>query len=129
MNIKNLLNRYQEIEQQIYNYFGYKEDWSKFCIDDCTEYFWYFGKCEDVFYCNARNKEEAKKIILIGIESYSCRIINNHIYKKNDLTLMLLNTECDGNIFLSIFDNSKEIKNIINFHDTIDVDSETVDIR
>lgn len=113
MDIKNLLNKYQEIEQQIYDYFDYEEEWSKFCIENCTEYFWYLGKCEYVFYCNAKNKEEAKEIILIGVESYSSRIINNSIYKKNDLTLILLDTECDGNVFLSIFDNSKKIENIL----------------
>lgn len=112
MNIKNLLNRYQEIEQQIYNYFGYEEEWRKMPLDDCTEYFWCFDGNGNVHYCEAKNKTLAKEIIKKGEHSYSDKIRKNIIHIKCDLTLICLNTNCDFNVFLSIFDNSKEIKSI-----------------
>lgn len=46
-----------------------------------------------------------------GMKSYSHEIINNEVYKKEDFTMICVDTQTDGNDFLSIFDNSKRINN------------------
>jgi hypothetical protein len=35
-----LLDTYNEIRKQIFDYFGYVEDWVVIPLDDATEYYW-----------------------------------------------------------------------------------------
>jgi hypothetical protein len=125
-----LLDDYFDLQKQIYDYFGYKEDWVVFPIEDATEYYWCLPESDDesdeVHF--AESKENLEKIIANGFEwegdgidehdYYSNEIIApflpSGVYRGKDFTMICIDTETDGNRLLQIFDNVKEIKVKVN---------------
>ena len=103
-----ILDNYKDIERQIHEYFGYKEDWRIFPISDETESFWSLngeGPGEvhlSLEECNLR----------LGMKTiwpiYTQRHLPKWVYRGNDYTMIVVDTQTDGNKFLAIFDNKKE---------------------
>ncbi len=105
-----LLDDYFKLQNEIYEYFGYKEDWVVIPIDDAREYYWHVDDYEVRF---AKNK----KYVFYGTmedgyfnEIYTQRFLPKYIYRGKDYTMICVDTNTDGNKFLQIFDNKKEIK-------------------
>jgi hypothetical protein len=102
-----LLQEYQAKEKEIYQYFGYQENWTVYPIEDCTKYYWYidkdgvaFADTEDDLY----NEDKGNY--------YNCEIIKTRQHKTSvfpgaEYTMILVDTHTDGNRFCSIYDNSK----------------------
>jgi len=109
------LDEYFKLQNEIFEYFGYKEDWVVIPIDDGTEYFWYLegeGNGANVLF--AENKEN----VFDGTDEdgysrsiYTQRFLSKWVYRGKDYTMICTDTHTDGNKFLQIFDNEKEIKN------------------
>ena len=98
-----LLEKYFELQKEIYEYFGYEEEWSVYPIDDQTRYFWFIDTYLDVvWFFDDKEAYENED----GMHSYSCQIIE--IYRRDDYTMIKVDTNTDFNKFLSIYDNSKE---------------------
>ena len=102
----NLLDKYLQIQEEIFDYFGYVEDWSAFPIEDAREYYW---SCDRKIVCFADTEEElaAQQGNYYETEVYTYRHIKQYIYEGEDYTMILNDTCTDGNKFLSIFDNDK----------------------
>ena len=106
-----LLDEYFKIQKQIYDYFDYKEDWVIFPIDDATEYFWMlfdnnsvrFAETEEKLIDKNNDEEYGEN------EIYTQRFLPRSVYRTEDYTMICVDTCTDGNKFLQIFDNSKEI--------------------
>jgi len=104
-----LLKDYFKLQKEIYDYFGYVEDWVILPIDDCTNYFWIIDGTEISF---AEGKE-----MLNDVEAgnYYCneifhqRFLPKAIYHGVDYTMIVVDTHTDGNKLLQIFDNDKNI--------------------
>jgi hypothetical protein len=108
--VMDLLKTYFEIQKQIYDYFGYVEDWVKIPLDDSTDYWWILDEAGSTV-----RFSENKETIWNGAESYeNCiytqRFLPKWVYRAKDYTMICVDTRCDGNHFLQVFDNTKEIK-------------------
>lgn len=102
------LDEYNKLKKEIHEYFGYIEDWCIYPIEDSREVYW---KLEDDCVNFWNNKENVGKFL--DDDGYSHRILNNlpkSIYIKDNYTMIVVDTECDGNKYLQIFDNNKEVK-------------------
>ena len=111
-----LLNKYFELQKEIYDYFGYKEDWVVIPIEDAREYYWVLnqdknGSGEVRF---ADTKEDLTSDDGDGNTYsntiYTQRFLKKWVYRGKDYTMICVDTHTDGNKFLQIFDNKKEIK-------------------
>ena len=98
-----LLDEYKGKEKEIHEYFGYEEEWEMYPIDDCIKFYWTL-KEDHVWFWDTL--EEAK----IGEEEYSCYILSDGVYVKEDYTMIKVDSQTDGNKLLAIFDNYKEVK-------------------
>jgi len=126
-----LLDDYLELQKQIYNYFGYKEDWVVIPIDDRRNYYWTISYNLKniknrynwgIYYC------ESKKIMkdlvdcdfewernnisgsFYSDEIYTQRFLKKWAYRGKDFTMICVDTHTDGNKFLAIYSNEKEVK-------------------
>jgi len=105
-----LLDDYFELQEQIYKYFDYHEDWVVIPIEDTREYFWRldgagpgtirFADTEELL--NDPNKDYYENSI------YTQRFLDKWVYRAKDYTMICVDTHTDGNRFLQIFDNNKE---------------------
>jgi len=104
-----LLNDYFQLQKEIYQYFGYLETWKVFPIDDSTEYFWKIDHNQVKF---ADTEIELKNENGNYYENsfYSARNQKDNIYRGAEYTMIAVDTNTDGNKFLQIFSNSKELK-------------------
>lgn len=109
MKLLQLLKDYKDLEKEIYNYFSFEENWRVYPIEDSTQSEWSLTYSEIVYSNNLREdyKNEAN---YFGGALYSA----NSIYRTELYTGIIIDTECDGNIFFMIFDNAKEIKDLEN---------------
>ena len=104
-----LLDDYFKKQQEIFDYFGYVEDYRVIPIDDATEYYWCLDG-EKVRFANAIEKlkdEDAEGYY--ENEIYTQRFLPKWVYRRRDYTMICVDTCTDGNQFLQIFDNSKEV--------------------
>lgn len=112
-----LLKQYFDLQKKIYDYFGYEEDWVVIPLDDCTNRYWSLiqnqyggghvfwgdaGKCltlEDI------TKGES---IYSGV-IYTQRFLPKWVFRGAEYTMVSVDTQCDGNKLLMVFDNNLEI--------------------
>lgn len=109
-----LLNEYFEKQQEVYDYFGYVEDWAAFPLDDKIKFYWYINGNEVVY---SEKKEdlpltdEASDRGHYYSDEINCgRFLPKSVYEKPDYTMITVDTHVDGNKFLYVFDNSKKVK-------------------
>jgi len=107
-----LLKDYLDLQQQIYDYFGYVEDWVVIPIEDNTESYWWLYN-ETVWFSSAPFTVET---VLEGDDLYSYNVYHQRflpkwVYRAADYTMICSDTKVDGNKFLAIFDNGKELLN------------------
>lgn len=105
-----ILDNYFGARQELFKYFNYVEDWRVLPIDDCRDYFWrlegtgpgavHFAETEEEL-----ENEEGNYFIN---EIYTQRHLNKWVYRAEEYTMVVVDTNVDGNKFLSIFDNNKE---------------------
>ena len=118
MNLQEMLKAYFELQEKIHDFFGYKEDWKVIPLEDRTEMYWHcISKDEKsrgrVLYSNEpltpeiiENGNHYEDII------YTQRFLPRFVYRTEKYTMISVDTQTDGNCFLAIFDNSKEIKDV-----------------
>lgn len=112
-----LLTKYNDIQQQIYDYFDFDLNDQFYPIEDCCEYFWKIdNKQYEVLY--AKDKIELTEYGTCGYDSQV--ILNRIIYRKEKYTMVLIDTDGNENVYLQIFDNSKEVKDLKNDDEILD---------
>lgn len=102
-----LFDDYLDLQKQIFDYFGYVEDWKAIPLDDCRTYYWQLageGPGSVLFGETVDSIDTYEHII------YTQRFLPKWVYRGKDYTMICVDTQTDGNKFLSIFDNSKEVK-------------------
>lgn len=109
-----MLKEYFNLQQKIYAYFNYVEDWVVIPMEDNTEMYWtLFGVGAKAIVRFAPTK--GRLIDKHGDENYyECpiyaqRFLDQWVYRGEDYTMICADTQCDGNKFLMIFSNDKEI--------------------
>lgn len=108
-----LLQEYFKLQREIYEYFGYVEDWVVIPLNDHTEYYWQLDEDSDG-QGTVKFSEEKDKILNDDGEHYEYsiytqRFLPKWVYRGEEYTMICSNTHVDGNKFLAVFDNSKEI--------------------
>ena len=112
-----LLNDYNQKRQEIFDYFGYVEDWVAIPLDDATMYYWRLtGEAhgDEVFYADTLEELETESGNCYSNEIYTQRFLPKWVYRGEDYTMVVVDTHTDGNKFLQIFDNKKEITEWLN---------------
>lgn len=101
-----LLDEYFNLQKQIYDYFGYEENWVVIPIEDRREYFWYYTDNKKVYY--AKTMEDFGNEDYYSDEIYTQRFLPKWVYRTEDYTMICVDTHTDGNKFLAIYDNKRE---------------------
>jgi len=111
-----------KLEQEIHDYFGYHEDWVKIPIVDFTDSYWVLD--EDARGEDALRYSDLKltgELLEAGEKTYSAsiyyqRFLKKWVYRTKEYTMISMDTHCDGNRYIGIFDNTKEQKEFIGKH-------------
>lgn len=97
-----LLDNYNDARKALLDYFGYKDGWTVFPIEDGRGYYWCIDK-DRVLYSETeaglRNESEL-------YVSYAYK--DKWIYRAEDYVMLVVDTFTDGNKFLQIFSREKE---------------------
>jgi hypothetical protein len=110
-----LLKQEQAVRQELFKYFGYKEDWRVLPFDDCTKYFWRLvggeGHGGSVQYAKTQGRlhDENDAGDYYESEIYSQRHLPKWVYRGKEFTMIVVDTHTDGNQLLQIFTNAKEV--------------------
>lgn len=109
-----LLKEYFALQKQVHDYFGYVEDWVTIPLDDATEYYWHLtgeGHGDFVAYAHEKadlaDEDEGE---CYADQIYTQRFLPKWVYRGEDYTMVCCDPGVDGNKYLRIFDNSKEVK-------------------
>lgn len=107
------LDTYLKLQQEIYDYFGYKEEWHIFPIDDNRGRYWQLEGTE--FSGTISYADKLEGLNNESLEYYQGRIYNyghlpKWVYRGKEYTLIVVDTGCDFNVLLMIFSNDKEKK-------------------
>jgi len=109
-----LLDKYLDLKKKIFEYFGYVEDWVCIPIDDSRSQYW--SLCEEKDGSGEVLFHEDKETVIdkdgdhYSNEIYTQRFLPKWVYRGEEYTMIVVDTRTDGNKFLQIFDNAKEIK-------------------
>lgn len=109
-----LLNDYLQKQQELFEYFGYVENWKAIPVDNATMYYWQLngeGAGGEVLFADTVEELESGDGNSYSNEIYTQRHLEKWVYRGADYTMIVVDTHTDGNKFLQIFDNSKEITN------------------
>lgn len=109
-----LIEDYFNLELQVHEMFGYKEDWVKIPLADHREYFWILQQDEDgkgggqVLYAETEEKlEDMGAGNYYSADIYTQRFLRKWVYECNGFTLIAMDPATDGNHYLGVFDNTK----------------------
>ena len=108
-----ILKEYSEKRQELFDYFGYAEDWAVIPVDDATSYYWGIQGGEG-YGGEVRFSEIEKKLLdedegdYYVNQIYTQRHLPKWVYRGEDYTMICVDTNCDGNKFLQIFSNNLE---------------------
>jgi len=111
-----LLNGYLQLQDRLFEYFGYKEDWRAIPVDDRTNSYWLLQENEHggglVTYADEKLTTELLDHDNPGTfyadSIYTQRFLPKWVYRGKDYTMISVDTHTDGNKFLAIFSNAKE---------------------
>jgi hypothetical protein len=99
-----LLDKYFGIREEVFNYFGYVEDWSLFSLDDSTRFFWEFDSENDDV---VRFADTEKELMSQEGNYYEHTVLGKRVYAGEGYTMIKVDTHTDGNRLLQVFDNAR----------------------
>lgn len=107
--IETALAQYNEAEDKLHELFGYEQQWRLFPIEDHTEDWWMDLRTKFAW----AEKPFSDPLIIEGSEHYSGEVytyrhLKDFVFRAETHTMALIDTNCDGNIILMVFDNTKE---------------------
>ncbi len=102
------LDNYNKSQEEIYNYFGFKEGCRVFPIDDCRDYWWKMNDT-DVYFFDSQEAYSKQDLD----HYYHNKILHLHsyptaVYEGAEYTMIMVDTKTDGNKYLAIFHNLKK---------------------
>lgn len=118
-----VVDHFFEVRAAIFAHVGYVEDWRVLPLDDSRDQFWAVDKAEHAW-VKFSPKREALVSWLVGPDGefrsysdvlyedriYTQRHLSKWVYRGTELTLVVVDTQTDGNKFLRIFRNANEVK-------------------
>jgi hypothetical protein len=107
-----LLDSYEALRKEVFDYFGYIEDWRVLPLDDARKYYWHLTDDErsgSVRFAETKERlEDEDAGEYYENEIYTQRHLPKWVYRGEEYTMICVDTHTDGNQFLQIFTNSKE---------------------
>ncbi len=104
-----LLTKYFDLQKEIYEYFGYVEDWVTIPLDDQTDSYWHLEREAVRFADTIENLKNEDAGEYYENEIYRQRFLPKHVYRGEDYTMICVDTHTDGNKFLQVFSNELEV--------------------
>ena len=108
-----LLDQYNALREKVHAYFGYTEDWRAIPLDDSRDYFWRLD-CDDdgtggnVRFAKSEDELANEEGSCFENEIWTCRHLSKHVYRGAEYTMVVVDTQMDGNKFLQVFSNARE---------------------
>jgi len=104
-----LINKYFNIQEKIYNYFGYQEQGRAIPMEDRRQYYWYVDNDEQVHYAESADELQNQDGKYYIDTLYRSRIgQQKNVLVGGNYTMIAVDTQTNGNVFLAIFDNDKK---------------------
>lgn len=109
-----LLSTYFDLQEQIFAYFGYREDWVKIPLDDRTDANWILlqepdGSGHVIYHESELTPEFLDSGEFYHDTIYTQRFLPKWVYVGVEYTMVVVDTHTDGNKFLGIYDNTKRV--------------------
>ena len=98
-----ILEKYFVLQKNIYEFFGYEEDWVVIPLDDAREYQWHLD--EEAGHVWFWDKNDLSNIY--SNELYRQRFLPGCVFPGDGYTMIVVDTHTDGNKFLQVFDDAK----------------------
>ena len=105
-----LINDYKKSLQSLYDHVGFKEDWTVYAIDDRSEMFWQINIFRQVVKYAETMEQFNSEGDYYEDEIYTQRFYEKWVFRGVKLTMIIVDTRCDGNKFFAFFSNNKEVK-------------------
>lgn len=111
------MDTYFDLQEMIFVYFGYIEDWKVIPLVDHRDDYWLLDQNDDgsgeiTYYENRLTEQILKDGDCYSAVIYTQRFLRKWVYRGEEYTLVCMDTQCDDNKWLGIFSNSKEQKSI-----------------
>ncbi len=115
--LEELIGAYFTSKRAIHEFFGYKEGWVDIPISDETEHYWMLVGGDPVSGEGATCVWSPEPMTIDTLRAgnsiysgpvYTQRFLQKWVYRTPSHTMVSVDTECDGNKFLMIFDAKKE---------------------
>lgn len=105
-----LLDDYLELQRELFEYFGYVEDWRVIPVDDARAYYWrlYGEGPGEVRFAETPELLDDPDGNYYANEIYTQRFLPRWIYRGPEYTMVVVDTNVDDNKFLQIFSNDRE---------------------
>tara|TARA_R110002072_G_scaffold169949_5_gene323518 strand:+ start:16131 stop:16460 length:330 start_codon:yes stop_codon:yes gene_type:complete len=106
-----LLEEYEKKRNELFNYFGYVENWKVIPVDDATSCYWRLDNDESsgsVLFADNEYDLINETGDHYSNEIYTQRHLPKWVYRGKDYTMICVDTHTDGNKLLQIFKNSLE---------------------
>jgi len=104
-----LVDEYFNIQEKIYDYFGYHEQGRAIPMEDRRQYYWYMDNDKQVHYAKSAEELQKQDGKYYVDKLYRPRIGNlENILVGEGYTMIAVDTQTNGNVFLAIFDNDKK---------------------
>lgn len=111
--MKDKLNQLFALQEQIHDAFGYQEQWRVFPIVDMREFCWHLEDFSKLRYWDNREYALARdQMHEYGADVYTQRHLEQWVYRAEGFAMILMDTHCDLNVFLGVFDETKELKEL-----------------
>lgn len=105
------IDEYFAYRDVIFAEFGYVEDWRSFPVWDGRQYYWKINEVDPESMCEVTYSDDKDfpDDTTYGGDVWRYVHLEKHIWETKTHTMVLIDTYCDGNIVLMIFDNKKKI--------------------
>jgi len=107
--MKELIEKYFNLEQQIHDAFGYVEDWVTIPLRDTTEFYWTIEQNDNgsgtVRYAKDEKMLKSDDGDYYQDSIYTQRFLPKFVYETDEYTMVAVDTHVDGNKYMSIFSN------------------------
>lgn len=102
-----LLQTYNRALEALYAHVGFIEDWVVFPIEDRSEMYWQIIDSEVVRWAGTKKKFTSGNYHEELI--YQQKFYEKWVYEGKDLTMIMVDTQTDGNIFFAFYSNDRRL--------------------
>jgi hypothetical protein len=106
----NILKKYEDALQALYDHVGFTEDYVVCPIDDCTDMYWFYDEESVTFHEDKETVLDEDGGNYYRDDIYTQRFYDKWVYVGEELTMIFCNPCVDGMKWFRVFDNSKKIK-------------------